>query len=222
MIHPVRKMIESLHADDACPRIHVDLTRDGVTCPDFVVEQWKEELVIDLDPTYPLSLAFTDDSVEADLSFDGYVVRCTFPFSAIYFVADRETGRGIVLDENMPESVRRKRKPAAAQRPKTDERSAGKRGKAGESRRRRRPRAKPTLGAVPDVPDVIDAEAGPAVAPAEVDEASRTNETGPDTADDSTSENEDHDAVEERDSPAAAEEEAQRRRSVFRVIDGEG
>ena len=98
-------MVESLHADGACPRIHVDLTCEGIVCPDFVCEQWKEELVIDLDPSYPLNLAFTEEGIEADLSFGGFVTRCTVPFHSIYMVADRDTGRGFVIDENMPDSV---------------------------------------------------------------------------------------------------------------------
>jgi hypothetical protein len=37
------------------------------------------------------------------------VTRCTFPYGAVYVVADRSTGRGIVLDQNMPDSVKRSR-----------------------------------------------------------------------------------------------------------------
>ena len=29
---------------------------DGVVCPDFIREQWRERLIIDLDPSYPLDL----------------------------------------------------------------------------------------------------------------------------------------------------------------------
>ena len=68
-----------------------------------------ERLLIDLDASYPLDLSFSEDGIGADLSFGGYVTRCTFPWKAIYVVADRATGRGIVLDQNMPESVRRSR-----------------------------------------------------------------------------------------------------------------
>ena len=82
---------------------------EGVVCPDFIREQWKERLIIDLDPSYPLDLTFEADAISADLSFGGYVTRCTFPYGAVYVVADRSTGRGIVLDQNMPESVRRTR-----------------------------------------------------------------------------------------------------------------
>ncbi len=82
---------------------------EGVVCPDFIREQWRERLIIDLDPSYPLDLTFDDDALGADLSFGGYVTRCKFPYAAVYVVADRSTGRGIVLDQNMPESVKRTR-----------------------------------------------------------------------------------------------------------------
>ncbi len=82
---------------------------DGVVCPDFIRDQWRERLIIDLDPSYPLDLTFLEEGLSADLSFGGYVTRCTFPYGAVYVVADRSTGRGIVLDQNMPESVKRSR-----------------------------------------------------------------------------------------------------------------
>lgn len=84
---------------------------DGVVCPDFIRDQWRERLIIDLDPSYPLDLTFLEEALSADLSFGGYVTRCTFPYGAVYVVADRTTGRGIVLDQNMPDSVKRNRFP---------------------------------------------------------------------------------------------------------------
>jgi stringent starvation protein B len=109
VVHPVQSVIESLYAAGRCPRLHVNALFEGVVCPDFIRDQWRERLIIDLDPSYPLDLTFGDDGLSADLSFGGYVTRCTFPYGAVYVVADRSTGRGIVLDQNMPESVRRAR-----------------------------------------------------------------------------------------------------------------
>lgn len=109
MVHPVQSVIESLYAAGRCPRLHVNAMFDGVVCPDFIREQWRERLIIDLDPSYPLDLTFEEEWLAADLSFGGYVTRCTFPYSAVYVVADRSTGRGIVLDQNMPDSVKRSR-----------------------------------------------------------------------------------------------------------------
>ena len=109
MVHPVQSVIESLYAAGRCPRLHVNALFEGVVCPDFIRDQWRERLIIDLDPSYPLDLSFGDDGLSADLSFGGYVTRCSFPYGGIYVVADRSTGRGIVLDQNMPESVKRNR-----------------------------------------------------------------------------------------------------------------
>jgi stringent starvation protein B len=119
VVHPVQSVIESLYAAGRCPRLHVNAIADGVVCPDFIREQWRERLIIDLDPSYPLDLNFTETTLSADLSFGGYVTRCTFPYGAVYVVADRSTGRGIVLDQNMPESVKRSRygRPAGAAQP---------------------------------------------------------------------------------------------------------
>ena len=111
MVHPVQSVIESLYAAGRCPRLHVNASFAGVVCPDFIREQWRERLIIDLDPSYPLDLTFEAEALSADLSFGGYVTRCTFPYGAVYVVADRSTGRGIVLDQNMPESVRRSLQP---------------------------------------------------------------------------------------------------------------
>jgi stringent starvation protein B len=109
VVHPVQSVIESLQAAGRCPRLHVNAMFDGVVCPDFIRDQWRERLIIDLDPSYPLDLAFLEEGLSADLSFGGYVTRCTFPYGAVYVVADRSTGRGIVLDQNMPDSVKRSR-----------------------------------------------------------------------------------------------------------------
>lgn len=201
MVHPVRKAIEQLQGQGACPRIQVNLRAEGVVCPDFLVEKWGEELIIDLDPSYPLDLEFTDDAVSADLAFGGFVSRCTFTFDSIYAVADRETGRGFAFEQNMPESVRRKRKSAPRPDSRASDRAAGKpdRPRDGSRRRRRRrhepePPSAPKLAAVP----APDPDVDPAGAPAPGAEPS----------------------------PAAPDErsgdEAPRRRPAFSVIDGDG
>lgn len=111
MVHPVQSVVESLYAAGRCPRLHVNATCEGVVCPDHIRDQWRERLIIDLDATYPLDLTFAEEGIGADLSFGGHVTRCTFPWKAIYVVADRASGKGIVIDQNMPESVRRSRTP---------------------------------------------------------------------------------------------------------------
>jgi hypothetical protein len=107
MVHPVQSVIESLYAAGRCPRLHVNATHAAVVCPEEIRHQWKERLIIDLDSSYPLDLTFGQTGLAANLSFGGTVTRCTFPWEAIYVVMDRATGRGIVLDRHVPESVRR-------------------------------------------------------------------------------------------------------------------
>ena len=117
---PIQTAIESLQAKGLCPRLHVDVTHEDTVLPDFVRDKWKQRLVIDLDPSYPLDLAFTEVGVEADLSFGGYVTRCTFPWAAIYVVADRGTGRGQVFAGNIPDSLRHEYGAPAPQAPALD------------------------------------------------------------------------------------------------------
>jgi stringent starvation protein B len=105
----VQSVVESLYAAGRCPRLHVNALSDGVVVPDFIRDQWQERLIIDLDSGYPLDLSFEGVGISADLSFGGFVTRCTFPWTSIYVVADRASGRGIVLDQNMPDSVRKSR-----------------------------------------------------------------------------------------------------------------
>lgn len=109
MVHPVQSVVESLYAAGRCPRLHVNSTYDGVECPDFIREQWQERLIIDLDTSYPLDLRFSEEGLSAELSFGGYITRCHFPWNSVYVVADRATGRGIVLDKHVPESVKKGR-----------------------------------------------------------------------------------------------------------------
>lgn len=117
MVHPVQSVIESLYAAGRCPRLHVDATHAAVVVPDFIRQQWRERLIIDLDASYPLDLVFGDKGIAADLSFGGHVTRCSFPWESIYIVMDRATGRGIVLDRHVPESVKRQQQQQAAGQP---------------------------------------------------------------------------------------------------------
>ncbi len=207
VVHPVQSVIESLYAAGRCPRLHVNALFEGVSCPDFIREQWRERLIIDLDPSYPLDLTFEADGLGADLSFGGYVTRCSFPYGAVYVVADRSTGRGIVLDQNMPDSVKR-----------TRYRSAG--GEAGAAAP-----AKPSLRPVAAGPepatsdDVADQDATEGATELELDadaagddavatDASATDAPGKKAGEPKAGE------------PKADTEQVQKRRAAFRVIDG--
>lgn len=228
-MHPIQRMIETLHGEGRCPRLRVDVTQEQVVCPDFVVERHGESLIIDLDPEYPLDLAFTEVGVEADLSFGGFVTRCVFPFAAIYMIFDRETGRGMKFDAAMPESVRRQQAaPKPAPKPKPRLVAVGDEGEpepseqaeraeidpdlakvkadsgAKRSRRKRRKRRGEASEAAP--PKAAPPKAAPVEA---APEAASEPEAAP-TAD----------VASEAESNGASEERAQTRRAAFRVIDG--
>lgn len=226
MVHPVQSVIESLYAAGRCPRLHVNALFEAVSCPDFIREQWRERLIIDLDPSYPLDLTFEEDGLGADLSFGGYVTRCSFPYGAVYVVADRSTGRGIVLDQNMPDSVKRTRY-----------------GRAGGDASSPEP-AKPALRPVAAEPDPEpEAEPVPELTAAPAAEASGAPTTDPKPESPATetglpdeavataspevsadSEVGDAAAVAKEpgkpDEPKADTEQVQKRRAAFRVIDG--
>lgn len=194
---PIQDAIESLHAKDLCPRLHVDVTHGDAVCPDFVRDKWKERLVIDLDPSYPLDLAFTKVGVEADLSFGGYVTRCVFPWAAIYVVADRATGRGQVFPPNIPASLRHELGPRPpAIDPALTEIRDDPSAKKGSRRRKRR-------GAEP-----IPFEGVRVVEDASPSEDASSSEAASPIAEETPSE------------PSPADQVAQKRRSAFKVIDG--
>ncbi len=220
MVHPVQSVIESLYAAGRCPRLHVNALFEGVSCPDFIREQWRERLIIDLDPSYPLDLTFEADGLGADLSFGGYVTRCSFPYGAVYVVADRSTGRGIVLDQNMPDSVKRTRYG----------RAAGESVDAAPAKPALRPVAaepEPDLEDAPPEDDadepVLEADAG-----RHKDDTDGTADTGdtvkakpdemPDTAPNKPSKP--SAKPKKADEPKADTEQVQKRRAAFRVIDG--
>jgi stringent starvation protein B len=171
MVHPVQSVIESLYAAGRCPRLHVDATQSAVDVPDFIRQQWRERLIIDLDASYPLDLKFTEKGVEADLSFGGQVTRCAFPWESIYIVMDRATGRGIVLDRHVPESVKRQAAgqpqvapvpaPARAAEPKPELRSVT------EAEEEAPPEATEPEPAADADADAADAEAPPAPSPSD-------------------------------------------------------
>ena len=199
---PIQTAIESLQAKGLCPRLHVDVTHEDAVLPDFVRDKWKERLVIDLDPGYPLDLAFTEVGVEADLSFGGYVTRCTFPWAAIYVVADRGTGRGQVFAGNIPESLRHQYGAPAPQVPALDLELTrvrdDTRPKTG-SRRHRRAGADSPVTPLQGVRPLA-----PVLAPAE----------GAGEAEEAPAEAASVEVV------ASGEQTAQKRRSAFKVIDG--
>ena len=219
MVHPVQSVIESLYAAGRCPRLHVNATHASVVCPEEIRHQWKERLIIDLDSSYPLDLTFGQTGLAANLSFGGLVTRCSFAWEAIYVVMDRATGRGIVLDRHVPESVRRQ-SGAAAQAVRLDS--------DGEPTPER-----PELRAVSMEPDPIEVSETPASAAAseaaasEAAATSATSATSTASAASATSAasaaSADAPAEPEKPAtPATDETQVKKRRAAFRVIDGGG
>lgn len=100
--HPIAKAIEDVLLAGHTPRIHVDARRVDVEVPDHVRERWQARLVIDLDPSWPLRLEYGPDGLGVDLAFQGVVTRCVFGWKAIYVVLDRATGRGTVIEAQLP------------------------------------------------------------------------------------------------------------------------
>ncbi len=209
MVHPVQSVIESLYAAGRCPRIHVNAIHADVVCPKFIREQWKERLIIDLDANYPLDLSFEDHGISADLSFGGYVTRCSFPWDAIYVVADRATGRGIVLDRNMPESIRRLRD---AQAESTNARSTALRSVSLPESSKPAPVKPAPVAAVEtdDADDETDANAD--------SEVETPEEAAPEPSEEPRASTRETPAHTPEDSKA--ETQAKRRRAAFKVIDG--
>lgn len=204
MVHPVQSVVESLYEAGRCPRLHVNALWDGVVCPDFIREQWRERLIIDLDANYPLDLSFDDQGIEADLSFGGFVTRCSFPWGSIYVVADRATGHGFVLQQNVPASV--KLNQVANKQEDGDE-----------------TRTLTKLEAVADLPEADETDATDATDAGASPAGGRTDDVAPEMADD-----DDAEVAAEGTTDEATEAErkpdgtAAQRRAAFRVIDGGG
>ncbi|MDW8245722.1 MAG: ClpXP protease specificity-enhancing factor SspB [Sandaracinaceae bacterium] len=102
VFNPIRFFIEHLHGMGRTPRLYIDGRRSDVDIPESVRKRWGSNLIIDLDPSYPLQLVLNEKGVEADLAFQGLVWRCRFSWESIYLVVDRSTGRGIFIEAHRP------------------------------------------------------------------------------------------------------------------------
>jgi stringent starvation protein B len=100
--HPIQAAIEDVYAAGHTPRLQLDARRRDVIVPDFIRRTWQARLVIDLDPSYPLDLAYEAAGIGVDLAFQGQVSRCTLSWESIYAVIDRSTGRGVVVEAHLP------------------------------------------------------------------------------------------------------------------------
>lgn len=101
-MHPLVRAVEELYARGATPRLVIDARRADVVVPDFLRAKWADKLVIDLDASYPLDLAYDETGLHVNLAFSGVVSRCTFGWPSIYRIIDRADGRGIVVPAHEP------------------------------------------------------------------------------------------------------------------------
>jgi stringent starvation protein B len=101
-LHPIAQANEDVFAAGHTPRIQVDARRADVKVPEHVRERWQARLVIDLDPSWPLALEHGPEALCVTLAFQGVEARCEFGWGAIYVVLDRATGRGLVIEPQLP------------------------------------------------------------------------------------------------------------------------
>ncbi len=101
-VHPLVRAVEELYARGATPRLVIDARRADVIVPDFLRARWADKLVIDLDASYPLDLAYDETGLHVNLAFSGVVSRCTFGWLSIHRIIDRADGRGIVVPAHEP------------------------------------------------------------------------------------------------------------------------
>ncbi|MDQ3032546.1 MAG: ClpXP protease specificity-enhancing factor SspB [Myxococcota bacterium] len=190
--HPIQAAIDDIWNAGHTPRLQIDARRDDVVVPDSVRERWGARLVLDLDASWPLNLQMDESGVAVDLAFQGVVTRCTLPWASIYVVLDRSTGRGVVIESHMPRDGAGEASSATAPRAIA-------------------PRATPPRAMLREVgPEMVEPPKSappkrvpPASAqPASAQPPKSTQPPGEGAAD------------------VSSEEEARRRRSRFKVIDG--
>lgn len=104
-VDPALAAIREIWMQEAVPRIVVNAKHEGVVVPGHVRDRWGHQLVIDLDPRYPLRLEVTLQGCAVDLSFGGEVSRCTFAWPSIYTVQNRGSGDAVVIEARVPKSV---------------------------------------------------------------------------------------------------------------------
>jgi stringent starvation protein B len=202
--HPIQVALEEIWGRGHTPRIQVDARREGVVVPEHVRTKWGARLVLDLDASWPLNIAFDSKGIEVDLAFQGHVCRCTLPWESIYVVVDRATGRGFLIESHVPRDIE-------SHVPRDPEPSPP---QAVVGKRPREPRRLEVVGAGAST---VPSSARPAAAAASNGEpVSPTPEHGSAGAPNAES-GTDGEAPRER---PTSEEEAKRRRALFRVIDG--
>ena len=85
------------------PHIIVDATRNGVEVPPAYVKDGKVVLNVSTSATQRLQLL--NDGIEFDARFAGIVHHVRVPMAAVLGIYARETGEGMVFNENEPDAA---------------------------------------------------------------------------------------------------------------------
>lgn len=104
-VDPALAAIREIWMQEGVPRIVVNAKHQGVRVPAHVRDRWGHQLVIDLDPRYPLRLEVSFEGCAVDLSFNGEVSRCVFAWPSIYTVQNRGSGAAVVIEARIPKDV---------------------------------------------------------------------------------------------------------------------
>jgi len=98
----LRAMHEWMGDSGFTPHVIVDATRPGVAVPAAFVKDGKIVLNISLSATQRLQLL--NESLQFDARFSGVVHHVHVPITAVLGIYARETGEGMVFNENEPEA----------------------------------------------------------------------------------------------------------------------
>ena len=85
------------------PHIIVDATRDGIEVPNAYVKDGKIVLNVSMSATQRLQLL--NHAIEFDARFAGVVHHVHVPMAAVLGIYARETGEGMVFNENEPDAA---------------------------------------------------------------------------------------------------------------------
>lgn len=85
------------------PHIIVDANRNGVEVPAAYVKDGKVVLNVSMSATQRLQLL--NDGIEFDARFAGIVHHVRVPMAAVLGIYARETGEGMVFNENEPDAA---------------------------------------------------------------------------------------------------------------------
>ena len=111
----LRAMHEWMGDAGFTPHLIVDATRSGVEVPGAYIKDGKVVLNVSLNATQRLQLL--NHGIEFDARFAGVVHHVRVPIAAVLGIYARETGEGMVFNENEPDAVPPQAEPGAPAAP---------------------------------------------------------------------------------------------------------